>query len=66
MKYKIQINGENTEPYRVGNNDIDMFNSEYEFEIEAKQKDLVTLESVLQRAIDDNKSIFNYSIYKII
>ena len=62
MKYKIQINGVNTEPYKIANFDLDMIDSEYEFEAELDTKNLAILENVLERVIDDNESLFNYSI----
>jgi len=60
MKIKLQINGEN--PELTGENE-EMFDSEYEMTLELSKESLTTLESVLDRAIDNSQDqLFNYQI----
>jgi len=63
MKYLIQINGEN--PALTGETEK-MFDCEYEFVVEVTNKNLNTLQDVLDRAIDSpDCDLFNYQFMKL-
>lgn len=64
-KYKVQVNGESIsllDDMRERDHG-GMFDSEYEFIIECKQKDINTIRELLERVNNENEDIiFNYSI----
>jgi hypothetical protein len=62
MKIKLQLNGENADV----ETDSEMFDAEYEIEMELDEKNLKKLENLLDRMVDDTGNTFFNWHYKLI